>query len=168
VELFVPGGKRHQRETRVRRLFRYLPDGDEMLLSDVEIDGRLINGPAAKVYALFHDGRLFEWRPQEDRLILVARYASPTFHDTTAMVLADTGELLLGQNSGNDGPRDLTKLLVYEPGENEPIDLGSPVPGASHLTALTAASDGTVFGMSTDWVYGIAGTPISLYSVTRW
>lgn len=167
VGLSGSGANRRWRETRERRLFRYLPDGDEILLSDVEIDGRLISGPDGKVYALFHDGRLFEWRAHEDRITLAAHYASPTFHDTTTMVLADTGELLIGQNSGNYGSRDLTKLLVYEPGQDEPVDLGNPVPNASHLTALTVASDGTIYGMSTDWVYGVAGTPIYLYSANR-
>jgi hypothetical protein len=157
------------------RLFQYLPKSDEVRLSDVELDGWLLPGPQGRVYTLFLDGRLFTWKPVANELVQVARYA-PIAIETgplyaryrfrgVLLALAATGELIEA-HSGIDDPRKTT-IRIYRPGGSLPVNLGNPVPGAPYLTSLAIGSDGNVYGMSTERVYGLDRTPVHLYSLTR-
>ena len=135
------------------------------MVSDIELDGWALNGPDGLVYVLYRDGRLFRWQPQSNQLVLTARlpplpsWAGPHVE----MVLGASGRLIVGRCAESDP--QTCGLFVFEPGRSEPIELGNPVPGHCYLTALTVAADDTIYGLSTDYVYGLAGTPIHLYSL---
>jgi len=150
-------------------LFRYSPGSDEVRISDLALDGWLLPGPQGKLYTLFLDGRLFRWEPDKDELVKVSRYAPfsfplPPWWDIT-LVLTETGELVVTRSETAD-PKQ-TGLWVYEPGGSQPINLGNPVPGSVCLTALTSGRRNTVYGMSTQTVYGLGRTPVHLYSLAR-
>jgi len=157
------------------RLFHYLPERDEVRISDLAFDGWLLPGPQGKIYALFLDGRLFRWEPDKDELVEAARYAPIPLRQGDLytryrfrgleLVLTGTGELVVAQ-SGIVDPEQ-TALWVFEPGGAQPINLGNPVLGSLYLTALTSGTGSTVYGMSAQNVYGLGRTPAHLYSLTR-
>ena len=157
------------------RLFQYLPGSDEVHLSDVDLDGWFLPGPQGKLYALFQDGRLYRWEPEEDALALVARYApfplDPSSKDPRyrfrglTFALANTGELVLARSGIDEAQK--TALSIYAPDGSPPVNLGNPVAGSFYLTALTSGTGSTVYGLSTQTVYGLGRTPVHLYSLTR-
>jgi hypothetical protein len=157
------------------RLFHYLPGSDEARISDVDLDGWLLPGPQGKLYTLFQDGRLFRWEPDKDELVQVTRYAPLPLdegpHDPRyrfqglLLVLTGTGKLVVARSGMND-PKQ-TALYIYGPGGFQPINLGNPVAGSHYLTALTLGTRNTVYGMSTQTVYGLGRTPVHLYSLAR-
>ena len=157
------------------RLFHYLPEVDAMRISDVDLDGWLLPGPQGKLYALFQDGRLFRWEPDKEKLVQVTRYAPLPLdegpHDPRyrfqglLLVLTGTGELVVARSGMNDPKR--TALYIYRPGGLQPINLGNPIAGALYLTALALGTRNTIYGMSTQTVYGLERTPVHLYSLAR-
>ena len=157
------------------RLFQYLPESDEVRLFDVDLDGWLLPGPQGKLYALFPDGRLFRWEPEKDALALVAHYAPFPLDQSSKdpryryrgliFALTGTGELVLARSGIDDAQK--TALSIYGPDGSPPANLGNPVPGSFYLTALTSGKDNTVYGLSTQTVYGLGRTPVHLYSLTR-
>ena len=157
------------------RLFQYLPESDEVRISDVDLDGWLLPGPQGKLYTLFQDGRLFRWEPDKDELVEVTRYAPLPLdqgaHDRRyrfqglLLVLTGTGELVVAR-SGMNNPQQ-TALYVYRPGGFQPLNLGNPVAGSLYLTALTLGTRNIVYGLSTQTVYGLGRTPVHLYSLAR-
>jgi len=156
------------------RLFRYIPDSDEVRLSEVALDGWLLRGPQGKLYTLFLDGRLFMWESDKDELVEVARYAQIPLESGPLytryrfrgdlLCLAATGELL-DARSGIDDPSH-TVIQVYRPDGSPPINLDNPVPRSLYLTSLTVASDGKIYGMSVKTVYGLNRTPVHIYSLS--
>lgn len=157
------------------RLFHYVPGSDEARISDIDLDGWILPGPRGKLYALFQDGRLFRWEPDRDELVQVTRYAPLPLdegpHDSRyrfqglLLDLTGTGELVVALSGMNDPRR--TALYIYRPGGLQPINLGNPVAGSLYLTALTLGTGNTVYGMSTQIVYGLGRTPVHLYSLAR-
>lgn len=154
--------------------FRYLPDSDEVLISsDTRFHGWLLNSPDRRVYAFNPDGRMFLWEPEQDRLNLIALYPKLAPRNESRpeegpygpveIALSDSGKIFLAR-SGVDDPEN-SSLLIFEPGANKPISLGNPLPGSHFLTALTVASNNHVYGLATKVVYGLARTPVRLYSV---
>jgi hypothetical protein len=156
------------------RLFRFLPEKDEVWISELEFGGWLLNSPNGSLYAFYPDGRLFVWEPGSDRLNLVSRYpAVPPLGDIHGddpygpieIVLRSAGELVIARSGVSDPGK--SSLYIYNPGTDRPVNLGIPIPGARFLTALTVASSDIVYGLCTDRVYGLGRTPVRLYSVSR-
>jgi hypothetical protein len=153
-------------------LFRYLPEIDQVLISDLsfkaegnadELGGWLLRGPDGKLYALANDGRLFRWEPDQDRLVLAARYAEVKPGPGVSAVITEARELIVGR-SGIVAENE-NVLLVYGPGLTQPIDLGNPIPGHLYLTALTLGRNNVVYGVSTRRAYSLQRTPIHVYSL---
>lgn len=156
------------------RLFRFLPDKNEVLISELEFEGWLLNSPNGSLYTFYPDGRLFIWEPGSDRLNLVSRYPSvPPVGDIHGddpygpieIVLRRAGELVIARSGVSDPGK--SSLYIYNQGADRPVDLGAPIPGVRFLTALTVASSDIVYGLGTERVYGLGRTPVRLYSLSR-
>lgn len=154
------------------KLFRYLSETDQILLSDVSfiaegntdvLGGWLLRGPGGRVYALANDGRLLRWEPEHDRLMLVARYANVPPGPGVSVAVTETQELVVGRSGIVNEKENM--LLVYRPGRAKPLNLGNPIPGHLYLTALTLGKDNVVYGVSTRRAYSLMRTPIHIYSL---
>lgn len=157
------------------RLFRYDPRNDAVLISKVEFEGWMFRDPDGMLCAFFPDGRLYQWEAERSRLVLSAQYPpvlrsdDPRHKDdpygSMQVGMLSQGELIVARSGGVD-PRQ-SKILVYKPGETQPVDLGNPHPGSRFLTAFTIGTSDVAYGLSTRVVYGLGRTPIRLYSVAR-
>ena len=148
------------------RLGRYKTEGDALLLSEFDFEGLLFNGPAKDVYLLCRDGRLYRWDAKKDSLILKARYATEDLGVVRFAALRSTGELIAAYGSIREG--GTASVLVLEPGEREPVEIGCPVPGFLYLNPIISVSDDTVYGLAgSEMVYGLLGKPVHVYSIVR-
>jgi hypothetical protein len=155
-------------------LFRYLPETDQVLISDLsfkaegnaaELGGWLLRGPDGKLYALANDGRLFRWEPEQDRLVLAARYAEVKPGPGVSVVITETRQLIVGRSGIVKENENI--LHVYGPGQVQPADLGNPIPGHLYLTSLTLGRNNVVYGVSTRRAYSLQRTPIHVYSLRQ-
>ena len=124
------------------RLFQYLPESDEVRISDVDLDGWLLPGPQGKLYALFQDGRLFRWEPDKDDLVLVARYAPFPLDQSSKDpryrfrgIFCSHRHRRIGASAQRNRRRPENGVMIYTPDGSPPVNLGNPVPGSFYLTA---------------------------------
>src|SRR5205823_13996718 len=131
-------------------LCRYVPQSDEIYLSNEPFEGWILNGPEGKLYILRSDGRLFLWQAARNQIVAAGQYPpvprgeGPQFrfdpYRAVVLTLTSTGDLVVARSGLSDVRQ--TSLFLAKPGCSQFIDLGNPATGALYLTALSPGPNG--------------------------